>query len=278
VSHIVSAVPGVYRTFPIHLKPAAALAERVLLPGDPHRALQVAQHLLEQPRMLNHHRGLWGYTGEAPDGWPLSVQSTGMGGPSAAIVVEELIGLGARTLVRIGTCGTLDPDLELGDLIVAGEALSSDGASAALGAGERVAPDQVLTAALARAAGRAPAPVASCDLFYDERPGEAAGWRARGAVAVEMEAATLFRLAELRGVRAGCLLAVSGRLDGDGSEGPVGSREHIGREDLEAAGLRLGEVAYAALSSPGTPPDLGFARSPSVVVPPAGRKPPRRAG
>jgi DeoD family purine-nucleoside phosphorylase len=238
------------RTHPIHLKPAAALADRVLLPGDPHRALQVAQHLLEQPRMLNHHRGLWGYTGEAPDGWPLSVQSTGMGGPSAAIVVEELIGLGARTLVRIGTCGALDPALELGDLIVAGEALSADGASAALGAGDRVMPDRGLTAALARAAGCAPASVASCDLFYDERPGAATGWRARGAVAVEMEAATLFCLAELRGVRAGCVLAVSDRLYRGGPEGATRSRERIGREELEAAGLRLGEVAYAALSSP----------------------------
>ncbi|MBA3422197.1 MAG: purine-nucleoside phosphorylase [Thermoleophilaceae bacterium] len=243
-------MPAAHRPLPIHLKPAAPLAERVLLPGDPHRALQVAQHLLEQPRMLNHHRGLWGYTGEAPDGSPLSVQSTGMGGPSAAIVVEELIGLGARTLVRIGTCGALDPALELGDLIVAGEALSADGTSAALGAGERVPPDPGLTAALARAAGCAPAPVASCDLFYDERPGEAAGWRARGAIAVEMEAAALFRLAGLRGVLAGCLLAVSDRLDGDGREGPMRSRERIGREDLEAAGLRLGDVAYAALSSP----------------------------
>ena len=205
--------------------------------------------------MLNHHRGLWGYTGEAPDGRPLSIQSTGMGGPSAAIVVEELIGLGARTLVRIGTCGTLDLDLDLGlglglgDLIVAGEALSADGTSAALGAGDRVRPDRRLTAALARAAGCAPAPVASCDLFYDARPGEVAGWRARGAVAVEMEAATLFCLAQLRGVHAGCLLAVSERLDGGRPEGPTRSRDRIGREDLEAAGLRLGEVAYAALCS-----------------------------
>ena len=132
---------------------------------------------------------------------------------------------------------------------MAGEALSADGASAALGAGERVAPDPELTAALAGAAGCAPARVASCDLFYDERPAEAAVWRARGAVAVEMEAATLFRLAQLRGVHAGCLLAVSDRLDGDRPEGPTRSCDRIGREDLEAAGLKLGEVAYAALSS-----------------------------
>ena len=79
----------------------------MLLPGDPHRALAVAQAVLDEPLMFNHARGLWGYTGTAPDGEPLTVQSTGMGGPSAAIVIEELIDLGARTLVRIGTCGAL---------------------------------------------------------------------------------------------------------------------------------------------------------------------------
>ena len=68
----------------------------------------MAQAVLEAPpKMFNHTRGLWGYTGTAPDGEPLTIQSTGMGGPSAAIVVEELIDLGARTLVRIGTCGAL---------------------------------------------------------------------------------------------------------------------------------------------------------------------------
>jgi uridine phosphorylase len=119
---------------PIHLRPATELAERVLLPGDPRRALAVAQDLLEEPRMFNHARGLWGYTGRAGDGEPLTVQSTGMGGPSAAIVVEELIALGARRLVRIGTCGALRGDLELGTLVAAREVLPEDGASAALGA------------------------------------------------------------------------------------------------------------------------------------------------
>ena len=73
---------------PNHLKPAAELAERVLLPGDPHRALLVAQHLLEGPKMFNHHRGLWGYTGVAADGAP-SHPVHRMGGPSAAIVVKS---------------------------------------------------------------------------------------------------------------------------------------------------------------------------------------------
>ena len=72
---------------PIHLHPTAPLAERVLLPGDPGRALRLAEGLLETPKMFNHNRGLWGYTGTAADGEPLTIQSTGMGGPSAAIVI-----------------------------------------------------------------------------------------------------------------------------------------------------------------------------------------------
>ena len=92
----------------IHLRPHADVAERVLLPGDPGRALRLAQQLVDgTPKMLNHNRGLWGYSGIAHDGEPLTVQATGMGGPSAAIVVEELVQLGARRFVRVGTCGAL---------------------------------------------------------------------------------------------------------------------------------------------------------------------------
>ena len=84
---------------PIHIHATAPLAERVLLPGDPGRALALAQPLLSAPKMFNHNRGLWGYTGEAiADGRPLTIQSTGMGGPSAAIVLAELAELGARTV------------------------------------------------------------------------------------------------------------------------------------------------------------------------------------
>ena len=243
----------------IHLKPAAPLAERVLLPGDPHRALAVAQALLESPRMFNHHRGLWGYTGAAPDGRPLTVQATGMGGPSAAIVVEELVALGARTLVRIGTCGALDPALELGTLVAATEVIPDDGASAALGARGRLRADPALTRALAKASGGTAGPVASTDLFYDERPEAAARWRAEGAVAVEMEAAAILRLAEVRGVAAACLLAVSDLVGptvvdapaarrGPGRRADLGPpRIRLDREAIERVGLRLGEAAFAAL-------------------------------
>ena len=125
----------------LHLRPTAELSERVLLPGDPGRALLLAQILLENPLMFNHHRGLWGYTGKAADGAPLTIQATGMGGPSAAIVLAELITLGARRAIRVGTCGAIAPGLSLGQLIVAAEAISADGTSRALGAGELVPAD-----------------------------------------------------------------------------------------------------------------------------------------
>ncbi len=86
----------------------------MLLPGDPGRALRLAVALTGGvPKMLNHHRGLWGYTGEV-DGVPLTVQSSGLGAPSAAAVVGDLAALGARRLVRIGTCVAVDPGLALG--------------------------------------------------------------------------------------------------------------------------------------------------------------------
>jgi uridine phosphorylase len=224
----------------IHLSPATELAERVLLPGDPHRALAVAQHLLDGPKMFNHSRGLWGYTGTAADGEPLTIQATGMGGPSAAIVVEELIALGARRLVRIGTCGALDDDLALGDLLAAEKVLPADGTSAALGACGPLAPDPGLLERLV-AAGARPATVVTTDLFYDPRNGQAAAWIERGAVAVEMEAAAILRVAACREVEAACLLGIAAVLGKD-------SGRRAGREQLEQIGWRLGESGYAALS------------------------------
>jgi uridine phosphorylase len=222
----------------LHLKPQTDLAERVLLPGDPHRALAVAQHLLEGPKMFNHHRGLWCYTGIAADGEPLTVQATGMGGPSAAIVSEELIALGARRLLRIGTCGALVEGLELGDLVAAETVLSADGASAALGANGALGSDPALLERLV-AAGARPGTVVSSDLFYDPR--DTSGWLERGASVVEMEAATILQVAARRGVAAACVLAVTD------VPAPGGTRR-VDPEGLERFGLHLGEVGYAALA------------------------------
>jgi len=224
----------------VHLRPAAPLAERVLLPGDPHRALAVAQTLLEQPKMFNHNRGLWGYTGTARDGEPLSVQSTGMGGPSAAIVVEELIDLGARALIRIGTCGALREGFELGQLVTATAVIGADGTSAALGASKRLTPDATLTAALVEGGAR-PANVLTTDLFYDPRDDLPAMWVTDGADVIEMEAAALLAVAGRHDVAAAVVLAVTDLL-------ATGERERIDREAFEQVGLALGEAAWAALS------------------------------
>ncbi|HEX3978293.1 MAG TPA: hypothetical protein VHW96_18630, partial [Solirubrobacteraceae bacterium] len=229
----------------IHLLPTAALAERVLLPGDPGRALLLAQSLLAEPKMFNHNRGLWGYTGAARDGRPLTIQSTGMGGPSAAIVIAELADLGARTLLRVGTCGALDASLALGDLVIVSEALAADGTSRALGAGDRLPADPELLARLVDAAGpdAAHGPIVSSDLFYDAPEGAEEDWRAQGAMAVEMETATLFALAARRGLRAGSALIVSDTV--------LPTRRRIGAEALHDAERRLGELALAALSDEG---------------------------
>ena len=206
------------------LHPHEEVAERVVLPGDPGRALRLAQQLLDGPKMLNHHRGLWGYTGVAADGAPLTVQSTGLGGPSTAIVVEELIALGARRLVRAGTCATL-VDAKPGSLVIAESALARDGASRALGADGALAPDPGLLAALTAAGnGAVVGPVVSADVM---------GGRWPGAVALDLSTAAVFTVAARHGARAACVLAVT-----DAGIEP---------EELERAEAELGRVAAAAL-------------------------------
>ena len=232
--------PPVSHSPPIHLRPTAPLGESVLLPGDPGRALALAQSLLTEPRMFNHHRGLWGYTGALPDGRPLTIQSTGMGGPSAAIVLSELIGLGVRRAIRVGTCGALAPELELGELVIARESICADGTSRALGAGERVAADPGLTEALIREAPAARAgTIVSVDLFYDSRRRDGA----REALAVEMEAATLFAVGAAAGVPVACVLAVSDTFDSSGT------RQRIDEQSLLGAAERMGAAAIAAVAA-----------------------------
>jgi uridine phosphorylase len=227
-------VPGSLR----HLQPHAEVAERVLVPGDPGRALRIAQWLLERPRMLNHHRGLWGYTGTAADGAPLTVQSAGMGGASTAIVVHELIALGARRLVRVGTCEALASGVALGDLLIVREAVARDGTSRGLNAPERLRSDAALTEDLLAAAGlqaRA-GTVLTTDVFF--APTEARD-RAAGAEATDLETAAFLAVATQRGATAGCVLAVTGLGPGE---------ERIEADGLAAAEEAMGRIAAAALS------------------------------
>jgi len=201
-----------------HLHPTAELAERALLPDDPGQALALTRVLFDDtPRMFNHHRGLWGYTGIACDGAALTVQSTGIGGPSAAIVVAELHALGLRRAVRIGRAWALDGTLHAGQLVVATAVLAADGASRALGAGARAEPDAALTAALR---GDRAGLIASADL---DRPD--ADWE---AVAFDLESAAVLAAAARAGIPAACLVAIEGPVE------PEGVAERLGRGALPA--------------------------------------------
>jgi uridine phosphorylase len=216
---------------PVHLRPVTSLADRVLLPGDPGRALALAQVVLGDDRkMFNHHRGLWGYTGTASDGAPLTIQSTGMGGPSAAIVLEELAALGVTRAVRVGTAVALDGGPALGDLVAVTDVVGADGTSRALGAPERQPLDAELATALA-AAGARGGVVVSHDVFYG--PHAAAP---EGALARDLETAALAAVAARRGLRFGSVLAIvadarGARLD-DEAVGHAG--EAVGRAGAAA--------------------------------------------
>ncbi len=208
----------------IRIKPED-LAERVVAVGDPARARFLAERFLEDARLVNEERGFLVYTGFYR-GTPVSVAVHGIGGPSAAIVFEELRMLGAKTIIRLGTAGGLVPSLEIGDAVVAtGAAYLHGGAigSYVPDACMVASPDPILTTRLYERArevhGRVfLGPVFSSDAFYAEDKDFVRKWSSRGVIAVEMEVATLYALAALRGFRASALLVISDNLAVPGKE------------------------------------------------------------
>jgi len=234
---------------PIHIRAEPGdYAEACLLPGDPLRAKYIAETYLENPVQRNSERGMLGYTGEYQSR-PVSVQSTGMGCPSAAIVVEELVQLGVKRLLRVGTCGGLQRDLSLGDLIVAVTAVPADATARHYVGGEPHCPtaDWELVHGAVHAAKELEQPlrvgaVASSDTFYDPDEGRHERWSQRGVLGVEMEAAIIFTIGALRGVQAGCLLTVSDIVVG-------GEFSRISDDDLRAAVDRMTRVALATVTA-----------------------------
>ncbi|HEU4461573.1 MAG TPA: hypothetical protein VFR75_03155 [Solirubrobacterales bacterium] len=210
---------------PARLRPTAPIAADAILVGDPGRALMLAQVLLEQPKMSNHARGLWGYGGVTPAGRELTIQSTGMGGPSASVVLADLAELGVQRAIRIGTCASLG-ELELGQLLVVSEALTPAGVSAR--------PDPQLTEGLRQALPGARAGVAiSLDSLHDperERPSVL-------AEAADMQTAALLGAATDLGVAAAALLIVTERSDSG----------KLRDERLEAESKRAGIAAATLL-------------------------------
>jgi uridine phosphorylase len=223
---------------PARLRPTAALAADAILVGDPGRALLLAQELLEEPKMSNHARGLWGYTGRTPAGAELTIQATGMGGPSAAMVLADLAELGVERVVRVGTCAAFAPEARRGELLLASAALATAGSAASFGVavGEKVLPDAVLGERLAaelRDEARA-VTVASLDAMPVDVG--AAG----GAAAADMQTLAVLARGRALGVAAAAVLIVAE---------PEGE-EALGGEELERAAAEAGRAAARALSNP----------------------------
>ena len=228
---------------PIHVRAEPGdYAEAVLLPGDPLRAKYIAETYLEGVEQRNAERGLLGYTGTW-NGKSVSVQGTGMGCPGATIVFEELVQLGCKKLIRVGTCGGLQPSHALGDLIVALTAVPADSTAMHLVANEPHCPTaswDVVHEAVHLAKHRDQAlhvgPIVSSDLFYNPDEGQYERWSKRGVLAVEMEAAALFTVGAIRGVESGCLLTVSDIV-------VEGVFTRISDDDLRAAVDRMTTLA-----------------------------------
>jgi uridine phosphorylase len=222
---------------PARLRPTAPIAPETILVGDPGRALLLAQELLEEPKMSNHARGLWGYSGRTPAGPELTIQSTGIGGPSAALVLADLAELGVKRAIRVGTCVALDEGLALGQLLVAGEAIAVGGSAAAFGAGPSASltPDEKLTAGLCDALGDEARRVAVAS--FDDHPPSS---RPEKAVAADMQSAPLLARARGLGVGVAALLMVAESVAGD----------RLAKDELEGLEKTAGRAAARALLSP----------------------------
>jgi len=223
---------------PSRLRPTNSVAAEAILVGDPGRALLLAQELLRKPRMSNHARGLWGYSGTTPAGDELTIQSTGMGGPSAALVLADLAELGVRRAIRVGTCTAIALEPALGDLLVvlAAQAWRGDRG------GEAVESDSRLTGRLREelGAGRAvrPAVVASLDTAHRRNSPEAEAYAA-GVEAADMQTATLLAEGERLGVAIAAVLVVTESATGELADDEL----------LETAAKRAGHAASAVLSA-----------------------------
>jgi uridine phosphorylase len=200
-----------------------------LLSGDPQRATDIGRRGLKGVRALSENRGLNSYLGRLPNGKPVISATSGMGAPSLSIVVNELFQVGVRTILRVGTCGSIQPHVKAGDVVVSTAALCRQGAANDVAPVEYpAAADPFVTTALIIAAQALNVPVhfgvtASVDTFYEgqERADSSANpWLLRSIQGIteeyrrlrilnyEMEAGTLFKMAGVYGFAAGCVCGV----------------------------------------------------------------------
>ena len=192
------------------------VARYVLLPGDPRRVEKIAS-FFDEARKVADYRGFITYSGKV-NGIDITACSTGIGCPSTAIVVEELSNIGADTLIRVGTTGAFQPEIEVGEIIVATAAVRSDGTSRAYMPLEypAVADLNVVSALLKASRGSQvkvrQGIIQSSDAFYAGNDEDMKRLISGNVLSVEMESSTLFTLASMKKMKAGTILAVDGNL------------------------------------------------------------------
>jgi uridine phosphorylase len=187
-----------------------------LVPGDPDRVDRIAGHCDDSESLSTNRE--YKLVNATYEGRELTICSTGIGAPSTAIAVEELANVGVQRFIRVGTCGALQPGIEIGDMVVATGAAKDEGTTERYEAETVPAvPDYLTLSALVEAAERNDesihtGPVVTDDAFYAETGEYVAEWEAAGLQAVEMEAAAIFSLARRKGLAAGAICTVDGNL------------------------------------------------------------------
>jgi DeoD family purine-nucleoside phosphorylase len=237
---------------PIHLRADAGdYAPGVLCPGDPVRAQYIADRFFDPGfRQVNAERGMLGFTGTF-EGRPISVQSTGMGCPSAGIVFEELAMLGVTRLVRVGTCGALQPGMAMADIVIASAASADDRTPLRYAGMDGYAPSATFAlvetaAALSRQRDTGAVHVGgvvTSGIFYDPDPGSFDRWRRLGHLGVEMEAAMMYTIAAVKGLEALAIMTVSDVL----AEGEKPAR--ISDEELRAGVDQMMQIGCRVATS-----------------------------
>jgi len=220
------------------------VAERAVISGDPARVVQLSG-LLRRRRLVNENRGFLTYTGEY-DGRSITVACHGIGGPSVAVVAEELIMLGARAIVRLGSCGGLLRPMRVGEMvIVTGAGYKGGTLNQYFDRKITPKPDRILTQLLKDSANEQGAryytgQVFSSDAFYAEDLDFATASAKKGYIAIEMECATLFGLGKLRKVKTASLLLVSDNIT---ESAPI-----VDAETLREYVAKAGKIVFEGLN------------------------------
>ena len=192
------------------------LPQTALLPGDPARVDRIAAQCDDVAAVAANRE--YRVVTATTDGVPVTLCSTGIGAPSAAIAVEELAAVGVETFIRVGTTGALQAAIEIGDMVIATAAAKDEGTTRRYEAVSIPAvadfgvTGALYDAAMARGEDVHRGPIVTDDAFYNETDAYVAAWEAAGILAIEMEAAAIFTLARRKGLRAGAICTVDGNL------------------------------------------------------------------